>query len=90
MLIIIQINVDFILPIYSQTYKRKDILKNLFLDSIIIVQKIQGINKRCIRYNRFHKMSFEFILLKSQETEGYDSQNSDDSEEKEDKKETEA
>ena len=35
-------------------------------------------------------MSFEFILLKSQETEGYDSQNSDDSEEKEDKKETEA
>lgn len=62
MLIIIQINVDFILPIYSQTYKRKDILKNLFLDSIIIVQKIQGINKRCIRYNRFHKMSFEFII----------------------------
>ena len=38
----------------------------------------------------FFKMSFEFILLKSQETEGYDSQNSDDSEEKEDKKETEA
>lgn len=49
MLIIIQINVDFILPIYSplssQTYKRKD-FKNLFLGKIIIVKKIQGINKR--------------------------------------------
>ena len=65
MLIIIQINVDFTLPIYSplssQTYKKKD-FKNLFLGKIIIVQKIQGINKRCIRYNRFHKMSFEFII----------------------------
>jgi hypothetical protein len=41
----------------------------------------------------FFKMSFEFILLKSQETEGDDNQNSEeseDSEEKEDKKETEA